>query len=198
RARFRPRCVSSRCRGRSRGRAPAHCKEKQGQPPGAGRRAVGSAPAPDRARCAGGPGHGAPPSSPVWPAPCPAGWAGVQCGRRSNRFVLPGGAPAVARKKDNPPPPKKPKELEAEVRALLKQPLDDAALRGQLEALAAEPAFNGLTYLWGPELYRRNRVLFRPFILDHFAAAFQTLWEWKPVRWKDHAAALDAWLEEVD
>src|SRR5262249_57641941 len=91
-----------------------------------------------------------------------------------------------------------PKELEKEVGALLAEPLADADLRARLEALASEPAFNGLTYLWGPELYRRNRVLFRPFVLNHFAALFQIGWDWKPVRWKDHAAVLDAWLEEVD
>jgi hypothetical protein len=101
-------------------------------------------------------------------------------------------------RKQQPPPPKKPAELEAEVRALLEQRLRDEELRSQLEALAAEPAFNGLTYLWGPELYRRNRVRFRPFILNHFGQMFQIGWDWKPVRWKDHAAVLDAWLEEVD
>lgn len=101
-------------------------------------------------------------------------------------------------RKQQPPPPKKPAELEAEVRALLEQQFRDEELRSKLEALAPEQAFNGLTYLWGPELYRRNRVLFRPFILNHFAQMFQVGWDWKPVRWKDHAKTLDAWLEEAD
>jgi hypothetical protein len=101
-------------------------------------------------------------------------------------------------RKQQPPPPKKPAELEAEVRALLEQRLSDEDLRSKLEALAPEQAFNGLTYLWGPELYRRNRVLFRPFILNHFAQMFQVGWDWKPVRWKDQAKTLDAWLKEVD
>jgi hypothetical protein len=105
----------------------------------------------------------------------------------------------VAKKKDRPPPPKKPKELEAMVRSLLAQPLPDETLRQELEALASQRAFYGLAYLWGPELYRRNRVLFRPFILNHFATLLQLNdWDWQPVAWKDHAAALEPWLEEVD
>lgn len=100
--------------------------------------------------------------------------------------------------KQQPPPPIKPAELEAGVRALLEQRLSDEDLRSKLEALASEQAFNGLTYLWGPELYRRNRLLFRPFILNHFAQMFQIGWDWKRVRWKNHAKTLDAWLQEVD
>lgn len=57
-----------------------------------------------------------------------------------------------------------PKELEQIIRSLLQQPLADAALREQLEQLAAaEISFSGFTWLFGPELYRRNRILFRPF-----------------------------------
>jgi hypothetical protein len=100
-------------------------------------------------------------------------------------------------KRQPPPAPKKPKDFEDEVRALLAEPLADADLRAKLEALAQERTFNGLTYLWGPELYRRNRVLFRPFILNHFAQAFIG-WDWQPVPWKRHAEALEPWLEEVD
>ena len=43
----------------------------------------------------------------------------------------------------------------------------DAELREQLEQLAAtEISFAGFTWLFGPELYQRNRILFRPFILS--------------------------------
>jgi hypothetical protein len=101
-------------------------------------------------------------------------------------------------KREKPPAPKKPRELEQEVRDLLAQRLSDVELRAKLEAVASEQAFNALTYLWGPALYRRNRVLFRPFILNHFASLLRTGWNWKAVRWKDHAASLDAWLDEVD
>ena len=65
---------------------------------------------------------------------------------------------------------KQPRELEGEVRALLAGPLDDAALRARLEELAREPAFGGLTPVWGPALYRRNRVSFRAFLRDHLPA----------------------------
>jgi hypothetical protein len=101
-------------------------------------------------------------------------------------------------KKEQPPPPMKPDVLEAEVAVLLEEKLGDEELRRKLEALIAEPAFNGLTYLWGPELYRRNRVMFRPFILNHFGQMVQIGWNWKPVRWRDHSQVLNAWLEEVD
>ncbi len=63
-----------------------------------------------------------------------------------------------------------PKELEQTIRALLNQSAGDAELRGQLETLAAaEISFSGFTWLFGPELYRRNRILFRPFILSRFS-----------------------------
>jgi hypothetical protein len=100
--------------------------------------------------------------------------------------------------KKQPPRPKKLKDLEADVQALLEQDLPDEALREQLEALASEEAFNGIIYLWGPELYRRNRVLFRPFILNHFSPAFMVGFGGGPGRWKDHAKALNPWLDEVD
>jgi hypothetical protein len=101
-------------------------------------------------------------------------------------------------KKQQPPAPTPDEVLEAEVSILLEQPLGDEELRQKLEALAAQQAFNGLTYLWGPELYRRNRVMFRPFILNHFGSIIQSGWNFKAVRWKDHAKVLDAWLEDVD
>jgi hypothetical protein len=54
-----------------------------------------------------------------------------------------------------------PKELEQTIRSLLKQPVSDAELRERLERLAeSEISFSGFTWLFGPELYRRNRVLF--------------------------------------
>jgi hypothetical protein len=41
--------------------------------------------------------------------------------------------------------------------------------------------------------------MFRPFLLNHFSDFSRFSWELrKPVRWKDHAEALDPWLEEVD
>jgi hypothetical protein len=94
-----------------------------------------------------------------------------------------------------------PKELEQTIRTLLQQPLADAALREQLEQLAArEISFSGFTWLFGPELYRRNRILFRPFLLSRFST-YMVLPKWKTevIRWKgDKARILEDWLAEVD
>lgn len=94
-----------------------------------------------------------------------------------------------------------PKELEQRIRGLLQQPMADAALREHLEKLAAEEiSFSGFTWLFGPELYRRNRILFRPFLLSRFST-YMVLPKWKTVviRWKgDKARILEAWLAEVD
>src|SRR5919108_4161934 len=94
-----------------------------------------------------------------------------------------------------------PKELEQAIRALLGQRLADAELRERLEKLAvAEISFSGFTWLWGPDLYRRNRILFRPFILSRFST-YMTLPKWKVevIHWKgDKARILDAWLAEVE
>ena len=94
-----------------------------------------------------------------------------------------------------------PKEIEQSIRSLLQRPMADADLREQLEKLAAaEISFSGFTWLFGPELYRRNRVLFRPFILSRFST-YMMLPKWKveAVHWKgDKAKILDAWLAEAD
>ena len=94
-----------------------------------------------------------------------------------------------------------PKELEQTIRALLKQSTGDAELRGALETLAAaEISFSGFTWLFGPELYRRNRILFRPFILSRFSP-FMVLPKWRTqtIRWQgDKARILETWLAEVD
>lgn len=93
-----------------------------------------------------------------------------------------------------------PRELEAEITRLLKSGLDDRSLRNDLDALAEkEPAFPGFTWFWGPILYRRNRTLFRPFILSRFSR-----WMLLPKRkvevigYRKHADSLDPWLEESD
>src|SRR5688572_33026800 len=94
-----------------------------------------------------------------------------------------------------------PKQLEQTIRALLKERLADAELRERLEKLAAEEiSFSGFTWLYGPELYRRNRILFRPFILSRFSTYMRLpKWKFKAVRWKGATAKiLDAWLAEVD
>ncbi len=93
-----------------------------------------------------------------------------------------------------------PKDLEQTLRSLLAQPLADAALREQLEQLAAaEISFSGFAWLFGPELYRRNRVLFRPFILSRFST-YMVLPKWRTqmVHWNAKAKVLEPWLAEVD
>jgi hypothetical protein len=60
------------------------------------------------------------------------------------------------------------KEVQRPIEALLLSDLDDSALLEQLEELSRVRAFAGFTWLWGPELYRRSRTMFRPFILNHF------------------------------
>lgn len=92
-------------------------------------------------------------------------------------------------------------DLEKHVRKLLKEPLPDAALRTALEALAAvERSFGGLTWLWGPVLYDRDRLLFRSLILGNFASFYlDEKLRWHSVKWKgEPGKALDAWLAKVD
>jgi hypothetical protein len=94
-----------------------------------------------------------------------------------------------------------PKELEQSIRTLLQRPMADAELREQLEKLAAvEISFSGFTWLFGPELYRRNRILFRPFVLSRFSTyLILPKWKTQPIRWKgDKAKTLEAWLIEAD
>jgi hypothetical protein len=95
---------------------------------------------------------------------------------------------------------RKPAKVESDVRRLLSRSIADDQLRAELEELSRQWAFSGLTWLWGPELYRRNRVLFRPLILAHFGTTqFLKKWQWEPVAWKGAAGeALAAWLAEVD
>jgi hypothetical protein len=86
------------------------------------------------------------------------------------------------------------KALEAELRSLLAQPLDDDALRARVEELARQPSFGGLVHVWGPALYRRNRVLFRPLLQAHMST-----WWWGRAAWKGALGEdLDAWMQEVE
>jgi hypothetical protein len=92
------------------------------------------------------------------------------------------------------------REYEAKVRAVLEAPLDDVALRERLEQLAADRPFAGFVWLWGPDAYRRNRVLLRPFILSHFTQfiVFDDK-HWTRVEWKGAVGdRLEAWLREAD
>ncbi len=96
------------------------------------------------------------------------------------------------------PPPLRAAALADQIRALLRGPHGDEELLRQLEPLTREPAFGGLTWLWGPPLYTRDRARFRPFILSHFASWYVDGKKWGEVRWKQHADALGPWLERAD
>lgn len=77
-----------------------------------------------------------------------------------------------------------PKALEKAIRRLLREEWPDEQLRTKLEALAeAEGNFSAFTWLWGPVLYKRNRVLFRPFILGRFGQILRLKkHKWETVR----------------
>ena len=94
-----------------------------------------------------------------------------------------------------------PKELERNVRELLAQPVSDEELRSRLEQLANdEISFSGLTWLWGPLLYKRNRVFFRPFVSSKFSTYMQLpKWKVEVIKWKNNTGQiLDEWFREVD
>jgi len=90
-------------------------------------------------------------------------------------------------------------DVERQVRGLLAGALDDASLRAALEELAlTEGGFPLLTWLWGPELWRRNRRFFRPFVLARFSSAGFVGKKWVNVTWKERAKVLEPWLAEAD
>ena len=94
-----------------------------------------------------------------------------------------------------------PKDLEKAIRRLLADTWPDEQLRTKLETLAeTEENFSGFTWLWAPLLHRRNRVVFRPFILARFGTSLRVgKYKWEFVRWKGPvAAALEPWFADVD
>jgi hypothetical protein len=94
-----------------------------------------------------------------------------------------------------------PKALEKAIRRLLREDSPDDQLRTKLETLAeAEENFSAFTWLWGPVLYKRNHVLFRPLVLSRFGQILRRKkYKWEFVRWKGEvAAALEPWLAEAD
>ena len=87
------------------------------------------------------------------------------------------------------------KQLRKAIEQLLDGQPDNQRLRDNLEGLCRDPLFAGLTWSWGPRLYARGRAVFRPFILNHFSEWTRDDKRWTRVRWDDHAADLDAWLQ---
>jgi hypothetical protein len=87
--------------------------------------------------------------------------------------------------------PKTAKQIEAELHKLFARDLSDDELLQHLEPLANEWAFAELIHVWGPELYQRNAVKFRPFILPRMNTWSRVVWKGK------HAKALNAWFVQV-
>ena len=88
------------------------------------------------------------------------------------------------------------RSLEPLVRQLLAEGLEDQTLLQRLEELAAEhPALGGCTPVYGPALYGRNKVMFRPFILARFSTYGMDGWRTVPLRFDK---AMDAWLDQAD
>jgi hypothetical protein len=86
------------------------------------------------------------------------------------------------------------RQLEDRLHALFAQRLEDADLRDCVQALASSAHFPSLAAVWGPPLYRRNRVMFRPLILHRLGP----FW-WGYPRWGGrHEEALEQWLAEAD
>lgn len=80
---------------------------------------------------------------------------------------------------------------------------DDLRLRDHLEGAKSDPAMGELTPFWGPALYRRNRVLFRPLVFSLFAtwtveAGFGFgVRRVRHLKWADNAEALEGWLGDA-
>jgi hypothetical protein len=90
------------------------------------------------------------------------------------------------------------KHLKRTIEELLANQQNDLRLRDHLEGVRRDASLPGLTWFWGPELYRRNRVIFREFILAHLSDfALEGLRGWRRVKWHEHADRLDAWLGEA-
>jgi len=83
------------------------------------------------------------------------------------------------------------KQLRRAIEVLLESQPDNLRLRDNLEGLSRDPLFPSLIWFWGPRLYARSSVVFRPFILNYFS-------EWSVgvhVHWADEATNLEAWLQ---
>lgn len=89
-------------------------------------------------------------------------------------------------------------ELKRVLEQLIAAQPDDQRLRDHLEGVARQELFSGLTWLWGPPLYRRNPALFRPLIMNHFSEwANNGRERWRRVEWAEHREALERWLDEA-
>jgi hypothetical protein len=89
------------------------------------------------------------------------------------------------------------KRLKRTLEELFAHQPNDTRLRDHLEGVRRDAALPGLTWFWGPELYRRNRAVYREFILAHFSDfVSEGMTAWRRVKWSDHAERLEAWLAD--
>lgn len=86
-------------------------------------------------------------------------------------------------------------QLRRTIEQLLASQPDNKRLRDNLEGLVNAPSFPGLTWFWGPRLYERSRPIFRPLILNQFSDWLNDGSSWRRVRWTEHAAELEGWLD---
>lgn len=94
------------------------------------------------------------------------------------------------------------RRLASEVTSWLRHP-DDRAVRDAFDRLATEDrwALGALVHVWGPALWRRDRVLFAPLVRAHAPSGWVLAADGTPVRdpravWT--SAEVGAWLEELD
>ncbi|WP_426735055.1 gliding motility protein [Myxococcus faecalis] len=91
------------------------------------------------------------------------------------------------------------REMDAAIRSTFARRQSNAELRAQLEALAQRPWFREFSWLWGPSLHVRDRVLFRPLILSWLRVGNLTATgKWVDPWQGENAAALETWLADAD
>jgi hypothetical protein len=74
----------------------------------------------------------------------------------------------------------------------------DEALFEQFSSFLSAKALGGLTWFWGPELYRRNRLRSLPFIMRHFSQYDrESPADDNLIPWSAHADRLESWLGEA-
>lgn len=89
------------------------------------------------------------------------------------------------------------KSLQRTLKMLFESQPDDQRLRDHLEGVARDEHFSGLTWYWGPILYRRNRAMFRSLILQNFASWEIVRSSWRRIPWARHQAELEGWLRST-
>src|SRR5687768_6043462 len=94
--------------------------------------------------------------------------------------------------------PKRVRDIEPELERLLSSSQDDRALLSGLEELRRTGPFGLLIHRWGPALYERNPVLFRPFLLSSFTTGGFDGKKWRTIAWKDVASQVEPWFIAVD